>query len=68
MNCNFSSDTKNYLKKWMGMLGDANLCLTVTHREAGACFVHDQSNVCQMEKRNRKKGIYLVKLKRPFKR
>jgi hypothetical protein len=26
MNRNFSNDTKNYLKKWMGMLGDANLC------------------------------------------
>jgi hypothetical protein len=68
MNWTFSNDTKNYLKKWMGMLGDANLCLTVTHRVAGACLVHDRSNVCQTEKRNRKKEIYLVKLKRPFKR
>ena len=24
MNWSFASETKNYLKKWMGMLGDAN--------------------------------------------
>jgi hypothetical protein len=47
----------------MGMLGDANLCLMVTYRAAGACFVHDQRNVCQTEKRNRQKEFILVKLK-----